>query len=287
MRRNLIKICLPLMVILLAFGTTTAIKFYLTEHIDKLLKTEAAKVSSTVDITWKAVQVRLFHLDVVLHHTNVKASREHQLGIERIILSITPKFTLTPDYVTIRMGGIHFLKIPGHKTNQINKISNFDFHEMKASMLLEVLYDPVLHNLDINKLILSDKNWGQLQLQLVLNHFHPRKIRDFQFEPLLIQTVDLKYQDYALLNQLMDYSLGKNSEFKHFMAEAINLGIEPVKKNNQAQVKSLDVLQNFLKNTGKLTFKMRLRQPVSISQIINARRVSELLEMIQYSFTNA
>ena len=288
MRRNLNKICLLLLVILLAFGITLAIKFYLTAHIDKLLKTEAAKVSSAVDIYWKDIQIRLFRLDVVLHHAEVKASNGHQLGIERIILSNTLRFLLKFDNAKISMEGIHFLEIPDHIINITNKISYFDRYKMKAFMHIEAFYDSSLHNLNIKKLKLSDKNWGQLQLKLVLNNFYPWKIRNFQFEPLLIQTVDIKYQDYALLKQFMDWNSKKNRGFRNFMVEAIKQVIETAKKqNNQDQVKSLAVLQNFFKNPGQLIFKMQLRQPVSISQIINARRVSELLEMIHYSFTNA
>ena len=288
MHRIIIKICLSLLVIFLAFYITSAIKFYLAAHIDKLLKTETAKVSSVADLSWGAVQIRLLHLDVVLHSVKVKASTGHQLGIERIILSNALKFLLKPYYTTIRMQGIHFLEIPEHTTNKTNKISHFNLHKMKASMYLEVFYDPALHNLNIKELRLIDRNWGRLQLKLVLNNFHPREIWKFQFKPLLIQTVDLKYQDYALLKQLMVCNSEKNRELRYFMAEAINLVIETAKrKNNQAQLKSLAGLQNFFENPGQLTFKMHLCQPVSIYQVINAHQVSELIEMIHYSFTNA
>ncbi len=288
MRRILITINLWLIVIILTFGITSAMEFYLTVHIENRLKTEAVKVSSAANISWSAVQIRFFHQDIVLHHAKINVSRGHQLGIEQIILSPSIKFPLRLDYTTIRMKGIHFLEIPGHTTDKMNKISHFDLHKIKASMHLEVFYDPDLHSLNIKKLELSDKNWGQLQLKLVLDNFYPGKICNFQFEPLLIQTVDIQYQDYALLKQLMEFDLEKNREFNHFMAEAINQDIETAKKqNNQVHVQSLAVLQNFLENPGQLTFKMHLRQPVSFSQIINAHRVSELLEMIHYSFTNA
>ncbi|MBT7260156.1 MAG: hypothetical protein HN888_03450 [Desulfobacula sp.] len=288
MRRILIKICLTLMVVLLAFGITLAIEFYLTAHIDKLLKTHAAKASPEVDIYWKDIQIRLFSLDVVLHHAEVKASNGHQFGIEKIILSNTLRLLLKLDNAKIRMEGIHFLGIPDHIINITNKISCFDRYKMKAFMNIEAFYDSSLHNLNIKKLKLIDKNWGHLQLKLVLNNFYPWQIRNFQFEPLLIQTIDIKYQDYAILKQFMDCNSEKNHEFRNFMVEAIKQIIETTKKQkNQDKEKSLAVLQNFFNNPGQLIFKMQLRQPVSISQIINARRVSELLEMIHYSFTNA
>jgi len=276
------------MAVYLGFNITSAMNFFLTTHIDKLLKAEAAKISSAVDISWSDIQIRLFHLDVVLHHAKIKTSSGHHLGIEQIILSNTLRFPLKLYDATIHMEGIHFFEIAGHTTNTTNKISHFDLHKMKASMHLEVFYDPALHNLNINKLKFSDENWGLLQLELVLNHFYPREIKIFQFESLLIKTIDLKYQDYALLKQLMDCNPEKKREFSHFMAEAVALVIETAKKqNNQGQIKSLVILQNFFENPGQLTFKMNLRQPVTISQIIYAHRVSELLEMINYSFTNA
>lgn len=285
MRRILIKICLLLVVILLIFRITSTVESSLTAHFDKLLKTQAAKVSSAVDISWRDIQIRLFHLDVILHHVKIKASSGHHLGIEQILLSNMIRFPLKLNDATIHMKGIHFFEIQGQKTK---KTSHFDLHKMKASMHLEIFYDPSRHNLYINKLKFMDKNWGLLQLKLVLNHFHPREIRMFQFESLLIKTIDLQYQDYALLKQLMESNPEKQSEFNHFMAEAVTLVIETAKKqNNPAQVKSLGVLQNFFINPGQLTLKMNLRQPVSISQIINSHRVSELLEMINYSVTNA
>jgi hypothetical protein len=288
MRRILIKICLLLVVISLIFRITSAVESYLTAHFDKLLKTQATKISSVVDISWRDIQIRLFHLDVILHHVKIKASSGPPLGIEQILLSNMIKFPLKLNDATIHMKGIHFFEIQGQTTNKTNKTSHFDLHKMKASMHLEVFYDPSRHNLYINKLKFMDKNWGLLQLKLVLNHFHPREIRMFQFESLLIKTIDLQYQDYALLKQLMVSNPEKQSEFNHFMAEAVTLAIETAKKlNNPAQVKSLGVLQNFFLNPGQLTLKINLRQPVSISQIINSHRVSELLEMINYSVTNA
>jgi len=287
MRRILIKICLSLVIISLAFCITSTVESYLTAHVDKLLKTQAAKVSSAVDISWRDVQIRLFHLDVILDQVKIKASSGHQLGIEQILLSKTLRFPLKLYDATIHMKGIHSFEIPV-QTTETNEISHFNLHKMEASLHLEGFYDPSLHSLNINNLKFLDKNWGLLQLKLVLNNFHPQKIRTFQFESLLIKTMDLKYQDYALLKQLMDCTPEEQSEFNHFMAEAIALDIETAKEqNNPAQVKSLGVLQNFFENPGQLTFMMNLRKPVSISQIINSHRVSELLKMINYSFSNA
>jgi hypothetical protein len=272
----------------MVFGFTLVIKFYLAAHIDKLLKTETAKVSLAADISWKSVQIRLLHLDVVLHRAKIKASTGHQLGIERIILSNLLGFPLKRYDTTIQMEGIHFLKIPDNRANQPNKVSPFNFFKMNASLYLELFYDPVLNNLNIKKLKLIDNNWGQLRLKLVLNNFHPRQIWNLQFEPLLIQTVDLTYKDYALLKQLMVHNPEKKSELHYFMADATNRVIETAKQNNnQAQLKSLVGLQNFFKNPGQLILKMRLRQPVSIHQVINAHKISKLLKMIHYSFTNA
>ncbi len=298
-------ICLSLMVSFMAFGIILALEFYLAGHIDKLFKIEAAKVSSAADISWKSVQIRLLHLDVVLHSAKVKASTGHQLGIERIILSNTLRFPLKRCHTiiqmegihffenlehtaNIQMEGIHFFEIPEHTANKPNEISYFDLLKMKAAIYLEVFYDPVRENLTIKKLRLTDKNWGQLELKLVLNNFHPRQIWNLQFDPLLIQTVDLKYTDYALLKQLMVCHPEQNCELRSFMAETINLVIETAENNNnQAQLKSLVGLQNFFENPGQLTFSMRLRQPVSLYQVIHAHKVSELFKMIHYSFINA
>ena len=276
------------MVSFMAFGIILALEFYLAGHIDKLFKIEAAKVSSAADISWKSVQIRLLHLDVVLHSAKVKASTGHQLGIERIILSNTLRFPLKRCHTIIQMEGIHFFEIPEHTANKPNEISYFDLLKMKAAIYLEVFYDPVRENLTIKKLRLTDKNWGQLELKLVLNNFHPRQIWNLQFDPLLIQTVDLKYTDYALLKQLMVCHPEQNCELRSFMAETINLVIETAENNNnQAQLKSLVGLQNFFENPGQLTFSMRLRQPVSLYQVIHAHKVSELFKMIHYSFINA
>ena len=281
-------ICLSLMVSFMAFGIILALEFYLAGHIDKLFKIEAAKVSSAADISWKSVQIRLLHLDVVLHSAKVKASTGHQLGIERIILSNTLRFPLKRCHTIIQMEGIHFFENLEHTANKPNEISYFDLLKMKAAIYLEVFYDPVRENLTIKKLRLTDKNWGQLELKLVLNNFHPRQIWNLQFDPLLIQTVDLKYTDYALLKQLMVCHPEQNCELRSFMAETINLVIETAENNNnQAQLKSLVGLQNFFENPGQLTFSMRLRQPVSLYQVIHAHKVSELFKMIHYSFINA
>lgn len=288
MRRIVINICLLSAVLFGAVAATRAAETYLAGQLDVFLRTRMANALPAADISWGSIRIRLLNLDVVFQDVFVRAAGGHEIGIERLMLSKPLRWPLNRAEASIRMSGLHVVKISGEVPTVTDSRFPLDLHGLKANLNLDVFYDPVQHRLDIKRLDIRDKHWGQLHLKLVLGHFDPKQLKTFQFAPLLIQTADLTYRDDDLIRQVMAYYLETDPDFVRFMSEAVDLAMETSKElGNPARAASLTGLQHYFEEPGQLRLRMVLLRPVNISEIMNARRVSSLLEMIDYMFTNA
>jgi len=288
MRSILSKLNLFLAVTLLACICIMVSEQYLTAYIDTRLKKEAGENIHGADISWQSLETRLLHLDIVLHQAEIRTASGYRIGVDRIFLDNTFKFPMNSDYMTFKMDGIQFHHIPGFRVNTSEEFNFFNLYTRKMSLQLEFFFDPLKHYLDIKKLILNNAYWGRLQLKLVLNQFYPEKILGMELETLQIQAVDLKYEDKALLKTFAESYSEKLYKLREFMEQAVHLAFDTArKKNNSDSIEALSVLKNFFEYPGQLIFTLQLNQPVNISQIMNLRRVSDLLDMVSYRFTNA
>ena len=280
MRRCLINTCLALILIFLAVVSGLALKEYLTARADAFLRAEAAKVADLARITWNRLDIRLRQPGLVLHQARITTPRGHEVAMDRVRISAPLKLRLKPWEFTLGMTGIYMIKFPGLAWDQPATPGT-----ATAAMNADLVFDPDRHQLAVSRLKLAAPPLGDLVLALVLDHFYPGRIRHLDVTGLGIQALDLTYQDQGLAARLMTHDLAR------FLKEMMDLDLSPdAGSPDRAQApqgqQPLKGLQDYLTTPGRLGLELRLKQPVKLSQIIYARRVSDLLNMIVYRFTN-
>ncbi|MCF8092247.1 MAG: hypothetical protein K9K40_07270 [Desulfotignum sp.] len=277
MRRFVISTLLALMLILLAVVSGQALKRYLTARTDAFLREEAARVSDIVLISWQGLEIRPWQLDLILHQAKITGARGLRVRVDRIIFSPPLKFWSMPYEFTLRMTGIHVIALPG-----VPRGLSADPCPMMADMDAGVIYNPDQCRLDIPRLNFMAPPLGNLGLTLVLDHFYPGRIKNLDFNGLRIQALCLTYQDQSLASRLIDEDLAG------FLTGTVNLAMASAQHTGHPdQAGALKGLKAYLKTPGRLSLEIQLNRPVDLSRIIYARRVSDLLNMITYRFTNA
>jgi hypothetical protein len=277
MRRFIINTLLALMLILLAVVSGLALKRYLTVSTDAFLREEAARAADTVRISWQRIELRPWRLDLILHQAKITGARGLRVSVDRIIFSPPLKFWSMPYEFTLRMTGIHVIELPG-----VPRDRPADPCPMMAAMDAGVIYNPDLCRLDIPWLNFMAPPFGNIGLSLVLDHFYPGRIKNLDFNGLRIQTLSLTYQDQSLADRLIDEDLAG------FLTGTVDLAMASAQHADQPdQAGALKGLAAYLKTPGRLSLEIQLNRPVDLSRIIYARRVSDLLNMITYRFTNA
>jgi hypothetical protein len=277
MRRFVINTLLALMLILLAVVSAQTLKKYLTVRADAFLRAKAARAANLAYISWDRLEIRPRYLDLVLHQTKITGAGGLQMRVDRIMVSGPLQFWSTPYEFTLRMTGIHVIAVPG-----VPRGRHVEPWTMTAAMDAGVIYDPDRNRLDIPWLKFMAPPLGNLGLTLVLDNFYPGRIKNLDFKGLQIHTLYLTYQDQSLAARLIDEDLAR------FLTGTVDLAMASAQHDGDPdRAGALKGLKAYLKTPGNLGLELRLSQPVGLSRIIYARRVSDLLDMITYRFTNA
>lgn len=282
------KILILLLVIPAVLGTVWAFEFWLTGRVDQILKTQAAKVSDFADISWRSVELRPAQLGIVLRKASVRTALGQRVEIEQILLAAAFRFPVTFDHAAVKMDGIAVVEIPGLAAGRAPGPDDVDLFGIRPTLYLEAAYDDARSRLTIHNFRLKAASWGQVLLELMVDRFNPRKLSDLKLETLKIQRMDMTYEDMGLLRRLISKEEKSIAEFRQFMAEAVRLSVDPSDETDEAaQPDGMSGLRDFFEQPGRFSMTLHLKKPVGISQIINARRVSDLLGMMDYRFTNA
>ncbi|MCF8077354.1 MAG: hypothetical protein K9K87_14465 [Desulfotignum sp.] len=277
MRRSVITPLMALMLILLAVVSGQALKRYLTVRTDIFLRKAAARTTDAVQFAWQRLEIRPWHLDLILHQAKITGARGLRVNVDRIIFSPPLTFWSMPYKFTLGMTGIHAIGLPA-----VPRGLSTDPCTMTAAMDAGVLYDPDRCRLEITRLNFTAPPLGNLGLSLVLDHFYPGRIKNLDFDGLRIQTLSLTYQDQSLAARLIDQDLAG------FLTGTVDLAMASAQHaSHPDQAGGLKGLKAYLETPGCLGLEIQLNRPVDLSRIIYARRFSDFLNMITYRFTNA
>jgi hypothetical protein len=286
MRRILVILFLSLITGFMGVSAFRAVESYATARVDALLKQQVNQVARVADISWETVRIMPLHLGVVLGRTRIRTPLGHRVGIRRIFLSASINRRLNLEYIRIRMQAIRFFEIPGYEPDP--NASFPDLYDMNVRLTAEIAYDPTRHQLVVRHLDLNEENYGHLRLCLGIDRFNPKEVTDLQFEPLIIRQMNLEYQDETLLKRLVAGDSKHLLDFRQFMTQAAQLEINAAEEQGDLKrAAALSGLQDFFKAPGRLKINLRLDRPVTISRILNARRISRLLDLVTCHFTNA
>ena len=286
MRRILLILFLPLITVFIGVSAFLAVESYATIRVDALLKQQVNQVARVVGISWKTVRIMPLRLGVVLDQTRIRTPLGHHLGIGRIFMFGGINRRLNLEYISIRMQAIRFLEIPGYEPDP-NALFP-DLYDMTAHMTAKIAYDPAQQQLIVRHLELNGENYGHLRLCLGIDRFNPREVWDLQFEPLTVRQMDLEYRDETLLKRLVAGDSKHTMDFRQFMAQAAQIEIDVAEEQGDSErAATLSGLQDFFAAPGRLSVILRLNRPVTLSQILNARQISWLLDLVTCHFTNA
>jgi hypothetical protein len=267
-------------------STFRTVESYATAQVDALLKQQINQAARIADISWENVRIMPLHLGVVLSRTRIQTLTGHLFGIDRIFLSGGFSRRLDLKKVHIHMQGIRFLEIPGYEPDP--KASFPDLYHMTAHMTAEIAYDPALQHLIVRHLELKGEKYGHLYLCLGIDRFDPREVMNLQFEPLIVRQMDLEYRDETLLKRLVAGDSKHVLDFRQFMVQATQLEMDTAEEQGDSnRAATLSGLQDFFEAPGRLNIVLQLEQEVTLSQILNARRIYSLLGLITCHFTNA
>lgn len=285
MRRILLIIVLSSVTGFMGLSVFRTVESYATARMDALLKQQVNQAIRIADISWDTLRIKPLDLEIVLSRTRIQTPLGHCFGIGRIFLSGGFNRRLQLEHIHIRMQGIRFLEIPGYEPDP--KASFPDLFHMTAHMTAEIAYDPARQHLIVRHLELNGKNFGYLHLCMGIDRFNPREVMDLQFEPLIVRQMDLEYRDETLLKRLVAGDSEHVLDFRQFMAQATRLEMKAAEEQGDSKrAATLSGLQDFFDDPGRLNIVLQLKQPVILSQILNARRISSLLELITCHFTN-
>lgn len=262
------------------------VKIYADQLAGKKFKSVAAKMFPKADISWKDIDVRFLSPDLVVQSISFSLKNGRHAKIDRIIIddfSLNPK---QPTFAIVRVRGMCLPVDEANFGNRASEIRKFGYQTINTDLDLDISYNPIGHSLSINSLGLTTRDIGEMRLQLVLDRFFPKRLKNKEMESLIIREAKLEYFDRSILKKLTLRARQNEKELIDLLVHDIEQDITEARKVSNAHVaRSITELKSFLEDPQKLSVKMKLLKPVSLGNILNSKKISDLMGLICYRFS--
>jgi hypothetical protein len=263
------------------------IKQYAAGLAEKKLSAAVGKMSDIMTVTWQNVEVRLLSSDVVVRNLVIKHKDGARATIERALIYDFYRKSPRPNYAAVNLKG---LKAAVDETNfgdTAKQIQAWGYKTLNGDVTLDVFFDPTGKVLYINTLEFIIADAGRLRLHFIVDRFNPTLEWPVVFAALVLREGTLEYNDDTLLKKLTEIAWRKDETFMKYLVGEIEYDIVEARKQADIYaVRSYSAFKKFLEKPDKLRLKVKLIKQLNLSHILNVRKASDLLSLIEYRFSD-
>lgn len=267
--------------------TFWGVKHYAAALAEKKLSAVVAKMSNIMAVSWQSVEVRLLSSDVVVRNIALKHKDGARATIERALIYDFYRKSPRPNYAAVNLKGLRAEVDETNFGDAAKQIEAWGYKTLDGDVTLDVFFDPTGHILYINTLELIVADAGRLRLRFIVDRFNPTVEWPVVFAALVIREGALEYNDGSLLKRLTESAWRKDEAFmKYLVGELAYDIVEARKQADTRAVRSISTFKKFLEKPDKLRLTVKLKKQLNLGHLLNIRKASDLLNLIEYRFSD-
>lgn len=281
-----LPIILSLVCLLLVGGYFGAL-YAANKMADTKLREALARTQDKADVQYDSVSVSLLKQNLAISGMDVQLRNGAHFTVGKVVVhDYDIKHPRRPLFATFK---VHDMVIPVEEANfrgETEAVKELGFETIVADVFVTYRWSPSNKGLVIDPLEVNVENVGSFHLASELRHLDVSKLRALELDELAVDRLHLKYNDVVFMQAMMENTRENEEELVRYVSEGIEEEIVKARlegRDNAAV--SLTELGRYVDDPGKLSVAVTLDKPMLVSEILEMRKVTEIIKLFTISIT--
>lgn len=275
------KLVLLGILLLLLGAALLAGKHYANHLADQKIRQAVKRVAKKATVDYKDVDIRLLDLDLAVNNIDVSLPGGQALTIDSVVVhDVDIKNRTKPKYLDISFYGVRVAVNQKNFGKHHKELNELGYTEFNVDANVSYVYNEAEQRFALNRCLIEAENLGNFDIELTAGNILFEELKKGNVENLLIEHMHFVYEDRTLMRKIVENANKNEKESIDFLVGGLSDDIERVRANNNEQAAvTMQEIINYLRVPIVLNVEVGLAEPTAVSQIMAAKKISEILSM--------
>lgn len=266
--------------VLLLIGLAVGAKLFVGQMVDSKLRQVTARVKDRADIGYKDVEVQIMGMNLVVHDVDVVLPTGQKAFIKTVTVHDMDVKNKPPLHAVVDLQGCSLEVNEENFGKEFESIREMGYEKIDANLHIDYKYDPAQQHLQVNELMVDAPGIAKVRTGFALSNFELAKVRQLDFETLVIDRLRFFYEDQSFLRKIVQMTQVDEKEIIEFLVASLREDVQRARARQQHEAaRTLEEVIAFIEVPAGLEIDVELGAKTPMLQIMTSKKITEIVKL--------